>query len=140
MMMIKKIKKKMKINLMIIKILQIQMMIKRKIRKNNYSQSFSLAFILSYLDINIPENASTLTKYSFSVFLLSLIAILCFMNVLGFLITYILIQKGNYENTYPKFKKIINYFKKSTIFYVIIEALICFTCLLMLIIFSISYV
>lgn len=62
------------------------------------------------------------------------------MNVLGFLIAYILIQKGDYENKYPKFRKIINYFKKTTILYVTIEVLICLICLLMLIIFSISYV
>jgi hypothetical protein len=71
---------------------------------------------------------------------LSLIAILCFIKVLGFLITYILILKGDYENKYPKFKTIIKYFNKTTIFYVIIETLICFTCLLMLIIFSFLYV
>ena len=62
--MIKKIMiKKMKLKL--IKILQMINLNKREI---NYSQSFSLPIILSYLDINIPDNASTLTKYSFSVF------------------------------------------------------------------------
>jgi len=123
-------------------------MIKRIIRKvqmvvpleNNYSKSFSLPLILSYLDINIPDNASTLTQWSFSVFLLSLIALICFINVLGFLFVYILIQKGNYELKYPRFKKIINYYKKSSILYVVIESLICFSCLLLLIIFSILYV
>jgi hypothetical protein len=109
-------------------------------KKNNLSQSFSLAFILSYLDINIPDHASTLTHFSFSVFLLTLVALLCFINVLGFLIAYIIIQKGNYENKYPKLKKIISYYKKSTLFYVIIEALICLCCLLLLIFFSILYV
>lgn len=129
----------MKLNL---KVMIIRQMIIRLLNKTeiNYSQSFSLPFILSYLDINIPENASTLTNYSFSVFLLSLIALLCFLNVLGFLVAYILIQKGDYENKYPKFKTIINYFKKTTIFYVIIEGLICLICLLMLIVFSILYV
>lgn len=108
--------------------------------ENNYSKSFSLPLILSYLDINIPDNASTLTQWSFSVFLLSLIALICFINVLGFLFVYILIQKGNYELKYPRFKKIINYYKKSSILYVVIESLICFSCLLLLIIFSILYV
>ena len=109
-------------------------------KQNKYNQSFSLAFILSCLDININDNASTLTNYSFSVFLLSLIAMLCFLNVLGFLIFYIFVQQGKYEEKYPKLKRIINYYKKTTIFYVILEALICFICLLMLIIFAILYV
>lgn len=113
---------------------------KKKNKKNNLTQSFSLAFILSYLDINIPDQASSLTHFSFSVFLLTLVALLCFINVLGFLTAYIIIQKGNYENKYPKFKKIINYYKKSTLFYVIIEVLICLCCLLLLLFFSILYV
>jgi hypothetical protein len=126
-------------------------MIKRIITKsqrvvlleNNFSKSFSLSLILSYLDINIPDNASTLTHWSFSVFLFSLIALICFINVLFFLIVYILIQGKmveNYENKYPKLKKLINFYKKSSILYVIIESLICFSCLLLLIIFSILYV
>lgn len=123
-------------------------MIKMIIRKvqmvvpleNNYSKSFSLPLILSYLDINIPDNASTLTNWSFSVFLLSLIALICFINVLGFLFVYILIQKGNYELKYPRLKKIINFYKKSSILYIVIESLICFSCLLLLIIFSILYI
>jgi len=38
----------------------------------NYSKSFTLAFILSCLDLNINENASTLTNYSLSVFFIKL--------------------------------------------------------------------
>lgn len=137
---------------MVVKIMMIKKIIKRRIKRiinkiqrvvvqeNNYSKSFSLPLILSYLDINIPENASILTHWSFSVFLFSLIALICFINVLVFLIVYILIQNGNYENKYPKFKKLINYYKKSSILYVIIEALICLSCLILLIIFSILYV
>jgi len=53
-----------------LKVMIILQMIIRLLNKTeiNYSQSFSLPIILSYLDINIPENASILTKYSFSVF------------------------------------------------------------------------
>jgi len=106
----------------------------------NVSQSFSLAFILSFLDINIPETASTLTHFSFSIFLLALVSLLCFINVLGFLIAYIFIQNGNYENKYPKLKKIINYYKKSSLVYVTIEALICLFALSSIIVISILYV
>ena len=46
------------------------------------------------------------------IFILSLVALICFINVLGFIITYFFIQRGNSENKYPKLSKIINYYKK----------------------------
>jgi hypothetical protein len=106
----------------------------------NYSKSFSLAFILSLLDINSIENASKITQLSFSVFLFSLIALLCFLNVIGFLIVYIFIENKNYESKYPRLKNLINYYKKSSLFFVIIEGIICLSCLLLLVFFSIIYV
>ena len=69
------------------------------IRNNKLSESSSFGFIFSLLDINIPEHASTLTQFSFSVFLLSLVALFCFINVLDYFIVYILIQKGDYEKS-----------------------------------------
>jgi hypothetical protein len=119
---------------------KMKMILLNKIKNQiNYSKSFTLAFILSCLDLNINDNASTLTNYSLSVFLLSLVAMLCFINILGYFFLYILIQQGEYEKKYPKFTKIINYYKKSTLIYVIIEILICFSCLFLLIISSILY-
>jgi hypothetical protein len=101
------------------------------------SKSFSLPVIFSFLDIKISDNASTLTQYSYSVFILSIVGLFCFINILGFLVTYILIQQGDYEKKYPKFKIIINYYKKITLVYAIIETLLCLICFLLLIIFAI---
>jgi hypothetical protein len=105
-----------------------------------YSKSFSLAFILSQLDINTIENASKITQLSFSVFIFSLIALLCFLNVIGFLIAYIYIERKDYESKYPRLKTLINYYKKSSLVFVIIEGIICLSCLLLLILFSLMYV
>ena len=113
--------------------------IKLFLYKNNFlceSKSFSLPVIFSFLDIKISDNASTFTQYSYSVFILSIVGLFCFLNILGFLVTYILIQQGDYEKKYPKLKKIINYYKKSTLVYAIIETLLCLTCFLLLIFFS----
>lgn len=100
------------------------------------SQSFFFSFICSHLNMNVDETASNLIQVYYGVFLLSLVALICFLNVLGFLISYILIQKGNYEIKYPKLKKIINYYKKSTLVYVSIEAFLCLICLSLLVGFS----
>lgn len=111
-----------------------------KVNNYKYNYSFSLAFILSKLDINLSENASSLTQLSFSVFLLSLISFLCVLNIIGVLTAYIFIQKGNYENKYPRFGKLINYYKQSSLLYVIIEIIICLVCLLLLIFYSLAFV
>ena len=106
-------------------------------RKIKRTQSFSfVAFILSQFNLNVDETASNLTQFSYGIFLLSLVALICFINVLGFMITYILIQKGNYEQKYPKLSKFINYYKKSTLIYVSIEAFLCLVCLILLVSYS----
>ena len=109
---------------------------------NNIKHSFSpsgLTLILSYLDINIDKSNSSINNIFIGIFILTLISILCFINVLGYLSVCILIQNctgQNYEEKYPKFIKIINYFKKGTILYVIIEALICLLSLIFILFIS----
>jgi putative copper export protein len=132
---IKKMKiKKMKIKKMILQVIQ------KAINKNSLIQSFSLPFILSNLNINVPENASSLTNVSYGVFLLSLIALFCFINIIGFFTVYILVLKGDYENKYPRFKRYINYYKKGTILSLVIEIIFCFISLLLLVVFSFLFV
>lgn len=105
---------------------------------NNYKTSWMLPFLLS--NLGLEESGSSNLDISYGVFLLSLIALLCFINVLGFMSVHIIIQKNDYETKYPKFKTIINYYKKSSLVYAILEALLCFTCLFILIIFSFLHI
>jgi hypothetical protein len=58
------------------------------------------------------------------VFLLSLIALVCFINILGFFIAYVLVLKGDYENKYPRLKLYINFNKKTTIVYLTLEIIL----------------
>jgi len=97
-----------------------------------------LPFLLSKL--GIEESASSNLDISYGVFLLSLIGLICFINVLGFMSAHIFIQKKDYETKYPKFKKIINYYKKSSLVYAFLEALLCFSCLFILTIFSFLHI
>jgi hypothetical protein len=103
-------------------------------------QSFSLPFILSSLNLNISENDSTLTQLSFGVFILSLVALLCLINIAAYIVGYYLVNNGQYEVKYPKLSRFITFYKKSTIFFLGIEILLCFICLLILIVFSLLYV
>jgi hypothetical protein len=134
MMIIKIKKKKIKTKKIIPMILIIKQIlnIKKNIKKNNLKHSLFFAAILSKLDININDNASTFLNYSYDVFLLSFIALLCFINVLIYLFVYIIIQKKDYESRYPRLKKYVNYYKNINLLVAIIESVLCFISLLML--------
>ena len=107
-------------------------------QQNNYS--FYLPLILSNLDINVSNTDSSIIQLSYAVFLLSLIALYSLINIIGYMTTYILIQIGNYEEKYPRLKKIINYYKKGSLVFIIIDVIFCFTCLLILLISSLTFI
>jgi len=111
-----------------------RMILKMKLllNKNELKHSFLFTAILSKLEIKISDNASTFVNYSYGVFMLSLIALLCFINVLFYLIVYIIIQQKDYETKYPKLKRVINYYKNMNLIVAIIESVLCLICLLVL--------
>ena len=115
---------------MIIKKMKLKM--KLLLNKNELKHSFLFTAILSKLDINLSDNASTFVNYSYGVFMLSLIALLCFINVLFYLFVYIIIQQKDYETKYPRLKRIINYYKNINLLVAIIESVLCLICLLIL--------
>jgi hypothetical protein len=98
--------------------------------------SFLFTWILNNLDINVNNSDSDITQLAYGVFLLSLVAILCLLNIIAYLLAYYLIQKGNYETKYPKLAGFINYYKKINLIFLIIEVLLCLFCLSFLVIFS----
>lgn len=101
--------------------------------KNNLKHSYLFATIFS--SFNFSESQSTLVGYAQGVFMLSFIALFCFINLLFYIFVYIIIQKKDYENRFPRFKKIINFYKNTNLFFVIIEG---FFVLINLIILNVS--
>lgn len=85
------------------------------IYNSKYYHSFLFPFIISKLDIYLylPENSEPIVQYVFGVIILSLIAILSFINVFAYLI---IISYYN-KKKYPKLKRIINYYKKKILHY-----------------------
>ena len=118
------------------KIIKLKNLIKNKIKLSNSSL---FLIILSKLDINVTDSDPTITHLSYGVFMLSLIALLCFIKIMNYMLVYVIIQRGNYESKYPRLINYINYYKNFNLVIICIESLICFTCLLLLIIFSILY-
>ena len=94
--------------------------------------SFFLFSILS----NLETGNSSLNQFAFGIFIISITGLLCFLNISFYLISYYLIQKGNYEDKYPRFRKLINYYKNISMFNLTIEIIICFICLLSLVVSS----
>nr|UZS77748.1 hypothetical protein [Lentinula edodes]UZS77798.1 hypothetical protein [Lentinula edodes]UZS77848.1 hypothetical protein [Lentinula edodes]UZS77898.1 hypothetical protein [Lentinula edodes]UZS77948.1 hypothetical protein [Lentinula edodes] len=110
--------------------------IKNNDKKDKHKMSFTFAWILSFFDININNDSSILIQYSYTTFILNLIALLCFINVIGYLITYLLINNNDYETKYPRFKRLIIYFKKKSYIFLAMEIILCLLCLITIIVFS----
>jgi hypothetical protein len=103
---------------------------------NKLTQSFFFPFLLSYFDLNIPENSQPIIQYVFGMTILSLIALLSFINLFIYLFIMYSINHYDLENKYPKFKWIINYYKKTSFFIIVIEFTLGFISLFSLFIFS----
>jgi hypothetical protein len=69
-------------------------------------------------------------------FTLSLIVFICFINVFGYILSLYLISKYDIETKFPKLKRIIKYYEKSTHFFIILEVLTGFTFLIVIIILN----
>jgi putative copper export protein len=111
-------------------------------QKYNGTHSFIFPLFLSYFDINANELNSNISQLSYGVFLLSLIALLCFINIVGYVLSYYLIQQTKYfdENKYPRVSRIIKKYIQVNFIFIIIEILLCTTCLLLLVFFSLLYI
>jgi hypothetical protein len=98
-----------------------------------------LFLILNKLGIHVPAGSEVITQYAFGVLILSLIALLSFINVLGYFLSLHLLQRYEVDTKYPRLKKFINYFEKSSLLFILMETLFCIGCLLFLIIISLMY-
>ena len=75
----------------------------------------------------------------FSIFILSLICLLKFISVVGYLTSIYLVNKYDVETKYPKFKRIIRYYEKSSLFFVVLEGVMCVVFLLLIIVSSLYF-
>ena len=105
---------------------------------SNYKYSFLFALILKSLDIQLSPDASQLVNLAFGTFILSLICLLNFFNVVGYLIALYLVNKYDVETKFPKFKRIIRYYENSSLIFVLIEGLMCVVFLFILIYASLA--
>lgn len=108
--------------------------------KNNIKYLFSFPLVFSNLNINVNDSDPVITQFAYGVLLLSLVAFCCFINIAGYVLIIYLIQKSDYETKYPKFAKVINYYKNVNLIFLSIEIILCFICLTLLISFSVLFI
>jgi hypothetical protein len=106
--------------------------------KKNIKYSYIIPFIFKTLGSEIPKDAEPIVAFSFNILILSLIILFCFINITGYFISIYLITKYNVEEKYPKYCKLIRYFEKSRILFVIIEILLCLFCLIIIILLNLG--
>jgi hypothetical protein len=99
----------------------------------NSKYCYIIPFIFSNLGKEIPVDAGPLITFSFNILILSLIILVCFINLIGYFISIYLINKYDVEKKFPKYFKLIRYYEGSTLFFIVVEILICLLSLLAII-------
>ena len=103
---------------------------------NNYS--FYLPFILSKLDIEVSNTDSNIIQLSYAVLLLSVIALYCLFNIIGYMTANIIVKNSNYEEKFPRLANFIHYRKKFQNFFLFINLLLIVITLLSTIFVNLS--
>jgi hypothetical protein len=111
--------------------------IKKLFLKQHFKSAFLLPFILNSLGKDITKDTEPIVTYAFSMISLNLVVLFCFVNVFGYIFSLYLISKYDIEIKFPKLKKYIYYYQKSTLFFIILETIMGFVFLIIIIIFNI---
>jgi hypothetical protein len=90
-------------------------------------------FIIYLFGLELPEDVAPLIELGLNVAMICLVVLLCFINVFGYFIAFYLLEYYNVDKKYPKFKGILNYFKKTSLIFLILELIIGFLGLILLI-------
>lgn len=101
---------------------------------NNLRPSFIFGFIMNNLNLNLGEEASHHFMFISNIFILSIICLLSFINIIGYILSIYLIDKYNIENKYPKLQWIIKYFKNTSISFIVFETIMCLSFLTVIVI------
>ena len=103
---------------------------------NKYKCLYFLPFIFAKLNPNVTAEAEPLISYSFSMFILSLLVLICFVNIIGYMLSIYLISKYNVENKFPYFKRYIKFYSSTSKFLLILEIIMAFVFLIFILILN----
>jgi hypothetical protein len=103
---------------------------------NKYTGAYLLPFIFAKFNPNVSAEAEPLISYSFSMFILSLLVLFCFFNIIGYIISIHLIDKYDVENKFPYFKQYIKFYSSTSKFFLVLEIIIAFVFLIFIVLLN----
>ena len=108
--------------------------------KCGYKFAFVFPFIISQFDHNNLNKAEPIIAFTFNMFILNLSCLFCFINIAGYLLSIYLIDKykDQLDIKFPRFKKIINFYSKTKLFWLKFEIVAAFVTLLVMLIANFS--
>nr|YP_011014457.1 hypothetical protein V2724_mgp22 [Pallidohirschioporus biformis]WQA11110.1 hypothetical protein [Pallidohirschioporus biformis] len=83
---------------------------------------------------DVPEETSLLVEYAFNMFIISSIVLYFLLNILGYILSIYVIEKYKLTDKYPKLSKFVNYYINVTTTFLVVEAFICISLLLFIVI------
>lgn len=100
-------------------LLKIKILNEIRVRKEHYS----IIWFLSFFKVEnlIPDTTIALNKTVFSLLILTIISLGCFLSIIGYLLGLYIVHYSKLEEKYPKLKIIVDYYKKSNYILIIIE-------------------
>jgi len=104
-----------------------------------YKNVYFLPFIYAKFNPNVTPEAEPIISYSFSIFMLSLVVLYCFVNIMAYIISIYLIDKYEIEqkfNKYPIFKRYIKFYSSINKILLVVETIIAFVALLCIVILN----
>jgi len=120
----------------------------KKLLQNNLRYSLFFPFILSQFDSENLNKAEPIVAFTFNMFILNLSCLFCFINITGYLLSLYFINKykDKLETKNPSpllliVKKLINFYSKTSMFWIKFEIVMAFILLLFMLIanFAVFY-
>jgi hypothetical protein len=105
-----------------------------------FDNKYKSSIILPFLGIILPENATDINNFAYSVLSLSIIILWTLTNVLGYLSAIHLLSISKFEIKYPKLFYFFKYFRYSSFIFVLIQGIICIIAVMTLIVVSYYYI
>ena len=99
----------------------------------NHKNAYFLPFIFTKLSPNITNETEPIITYTFFMFILNLIVLICFFNIVGYILSIYLVKKYDVETKFPKLKKYIIFYITTNKLLLVLEIIIAFVILIFII-------
>ncbi len=90
-------------------------------------------FILNKFDISIPNNAENIVKLTFLLIILYLMILRSFIKIISYFLGYYILQETPILKRYSFLNRIASKYTKGSLFFIILEILMCLFFLIIII-------